>query len=156
MRNGRTTFHRLANVFFFTGFLALALLAGHSVHAGSIPAWLDDAVTTWNEENPTLLIQFVDIKDSFVWYMLPKTPEKGIKEIRENIYGMAQAHGYVRTEDEELVTTGKPPSPNKPYKEKKCWRRNFTLNLETGRQRMLTTQICDDVQSWFAGFRIVQ
>jgi hypothetical protein len=57
-------------------------------------------------------------------------------------------------EAEELVTTGRPPASTPGRK--KCWQRGFTLEIDTGRQRMLTTQVCADGDNWFAGFRIVQ
>ena len=61
------------------------------------------------------------------------------------------------TAEEELITMAKPPSPNQPYKDKKCWKRSFVLEGEvTSAGRMLTTYVCEDVQSWFAGFRILQ
>ena len=136
--------------------VTLGFLAAGLCQAASIPAWLDDAISNWNQENPAVQIRFVDIKDSFVWYMIPDTPETGHKVVRERTYGIAEAHGYQRTEAEELVTTGRPPSPVKPYKEKKCWTRSFTLNLEVGRQRLLTTLVCEDEGYWFAGFRIAE
>ena len=125
------------------------------IGAASVPAWLDDAITEWNLENPKVQIQFVEIKDSFVWYAVPNTPETGHAELRESIYGIVQRHGYQRTEAEELVTTGRPPSLDKSSsRDKKCWKRSFTLDLEVGRQRLLTTQVCADTTSWLAGFRV--
>ena len=97
--------------------------------AASIPVWLDDAITEWNEENEAIQIEFVDIKDSFVWYMVPDTPDIGHKDIRESIYKIIQSNGYKTTDQEELVTTGKPPSQTTPYKEKKCWQRSFVLTI---------------------------
>ena len=126
-----------------------------AIGAASVPAWLDSAITEWNQENPKVQIQFVEIKDSFVWYIVPNTPETGHVELRESIYGIVQRHGYQRTEAEELVTTGRPPSPNKSgSRDKKCWKRSFILDLEVGRQRLLTTQVCADTTSWLAGFRV--
>jgi hypothetical protein len=139
-----------------TCLVTIGFLAAGLCHAASIPAWLDDAISKWNHENPAVQIRFVDIKDSFVWYMIPDTPETGHKVVRERTYTIAGAHGYQRTEAEELVTTGRPPSPVKPYKDKKCWTRSFTLNLEVGRQRLLTTLVCEDEGYWFAGFRIAE
>jgi hypothetical protein len=137
-------------------FVAATLFAIIPVNAASIPAWLDDAITQWNEENPEVKIQFVEIKDSFVWYMIPNTDEIGSKELRESIYEISQKNGYTKMEAEELITLGRPPSPTGPGKQKKCWQRGFTLEIDTGRQRMLTTQVCADGDNWFAGFRIVQ
>ena len=126
-----------------------------AVGAASVPAWLDGAITEWNEANPEIRIQFVDIKDSYVWYAVPNTPETGHAELRESIYGIVQRHGYERVEVEELVTTGRPPSPTKSASgDKKCWKRSFTLDLDTGRQRLLTTQVCADSPNWLAGFRV--
>jgi hypothetical protein len=137
--------------------------------AQSIPVWLDDAITEWNQKNPDTPLRFVDIKDSFVWYTVPATEEIGPKEIRERVYGLVGRNGYEVTAEEELVTTAKPPSPNEPYKPKKCWRRSFVKNMDGqsntkavggGRsgmsQRMLTSLVCEDYQSWFTGFRIAQ
>ncbi len=135
--------------------IACYWLGTAAIGAASVPAWLDAAITEWNQENPKVQIQFVEIKDSFVWYMVPNTPETGHVELRESIYGIVQRHGYQRTEAEELVTTGRPPSPNKSgSRDKKCWKRSFTLDLEVGRQRLLTTQVCADTTSWLAGFRV--
>jgi hypothetical protein len=81
--------------------------------------------------------------------------------------------GYKLTDDEERVTTGKPPSPVSPYRTKKCWTRSFVLDIEelsnttaaggrgssgkSGlRQRMLTSLVCDDKPYWLTGFRILQ
>ena len=136
--------------------LTIGLLSAGFGLAASIPAWLDDAISAWNQENPDLPIQFVDIKDSFVWYMIPVNDEIGHAEIRKRIYALVENHGYQKTVAEELVTTGKPPTPNKPYKPKKCWSRSFTLTVDVGRQRMLTTLVCEDTASWFTGFRTVQ
>lgn len=148
---------------------ALFLLIATPGGAASIPAWLDDAITEWNGKNPETPIQFVDIKDSFVWYVIPQTPEIGHQKVRESIYGIVLEHGYKMTADEELVTTGKPPTQNAPYRPKKCWRRSFVKDIEelsntTTRgggasgmtQRMLTSMVCEDVGSWYAGFRILQ
>jgi hypothetical protein len=151
--------------------ITVGLLAASHAMAASIPAWLDDAISDWNDENKSIQIEFVDIKDSFVWYMIPDTPELGHKEIRSSVYEIIQNNGYLATDQEELVTTGKPPSPTTPYKEKKCWTQSFVLDIEelsnttvagghSGRaglrQRMLTSSVCEDGPIWFAGFRILQ
>ena len=99
--------------------VAIGLLSAGVAMAASIPAWLDDGITKWNQENPDVRMQFLAIKDSFVWYMVPKTEAIGTAEIRKRIYAIAEAHGYQKTVEEELVTTGKPPSPTKPYQAKK-------------------------------------
>ena len=83
--------------------VTLGFLAAGLCHAASIPAWLDDAISKWNQENPAVQIRFVDIKDSFVWYMIPDTPETGHQVVRERTYTIAEANGYRRTEAEELV-----------------------------------------------------
>jgi len=151
--------------------LAIGLWAATPLSAGSIPAWLDDAISEWNAENEGMLIEFVDIKDSYVWYMIPDSPDIGHKEIRKSIYEMVQANGYKTTDQEELVTTGKPPSPIAPYKEKKCWTQSFVLDIEElsntkaaggrgerpgMRQRMLTSLVCEDGPYYFTGFRVLQ
>ena len=153
------------------GFLA-CLTVATPCDAASIPAWLDDAITGWNEKNEATQIEFLEIKDDYVWYMIPYTSEIGSKDIRERIYEMVAEHGYNVTDDEERVTTGKPPSPVSPYKTKKCWTRSFVLDIEqlsnttaaggrsggrSGlRQRMLTSLVCDDKPYWVTGFRILQ
>ena len=152
----------------FAGIAGLTL-SGSPCVAASIPAWLDDAITKWNQENENIQIEFVDIKDSFVWYMIPDTEETGHQEIRDGIHKIVREHGYGVTDQEEMVTTGKPPSPTNPYKAKKCWKRSYVRNIEelsnttvsgggqSGvRQRMLTTLVCDDAEYWFTGFRILQ
>ena len=151
------------------GVIAISLFASGPCNAASIPAWLDDAITEWNKENPDVQIEFVDIKDSFVWYMIPDSPETGNKEIRTSIHEIVLNNGYEVTDQEELVTTGKPPSQTTPYKEKKCWQRSFVLTINelsnttaTGggrsgvRQRLLTSLVCQDGRDWYAGFRIAQ
>ncbi len=146
---------------------AVAALATAPCLAASIPAWLDDAITGWNARNPAQQFQFAGIKDSFVWYRIQGAPGIGPKEIRDAAYGLAKSHGYVTTDNEELVTTGKPPVDGGPSTPKKCWRRSFVLNLDnldntkavggepSGiQQRMLTSMVCDDNPSWAAGFRV--
>jgi hypothetical protein len=136
--------------------LAVGLLSSGLAIAASIPAWLDDAITSWNQENSEVPIRFLDIKDSFVWYMMPKTDSISHSQIRERMYAIAESNKYQKTVEEELITTGKPPSPVKPYQAKKCWSRSFTLNVDVGRQRMLTTYLCEDTSNWYTGFRIIQ
>jgi len=144
--------HR-TSAFCCAALLGLALLAGSPGHAASIPAWLDDAITTWNEENPAIEIQFVDIKDSYIWYMVPKTAETGHETVRERVYAIAARHRYQMTDAEELVTTARPPAATS---NKKCWNRSFTLDIDAGRQRMLTTLVCDDTGRWLTGFRVLE
>jgi len=155
------------------GLGAAGLATTTPCQAASIPAWLDDAISEYNEENKATQIEFLEIKDDYVWYMIPDTPEIGHKDIRERIYAMVLDRGYKLTDDEERVTTGKPPSPVSPYKTKKCWTRSFVLDIEelsnttaaggrggSGRagmrQRMLTSLVCDDTPYWLTGFRILQ
>ena len=128
-------------------------------HAASIPAWLDDAITEFNKNNPAMQIEFVDIKDSFVWYTIPKTAEIDGPEIRARIHALIQRHGYEKVNEEELVTTGRPP--NKPSKTMKCWRLSFFLSSTSETRamsggRMITNMVCKDDQKWFTGFRIAQ
>jgi hypothetical protein len=140
--------------------LTICTFATTPCNAAQIPAWLDDSITSWNTNNPTSTIQFVDIKDSYVWYTMNATPELGSKEIRARVYGIAYKNGYANTQDEEIVTTGKPPKANGPVKTAKCWSRSFLRDLQKGsattEQRMLTTLVCEDGASWSAGFRILQ
>ena len=156
----------------FSVLFIIASLVGAGLGvAASIPAWLDDAISEWNseKENKDIPIQFVDIKDSFVWYMLPENEEFGQKEIRSRVHAIVLANDYMNTDEEELVTTGKPPSPVNPHVPKKCWRRSYVLDLNaqsntkavggrrTGQQqRMLTSLVCEDEGFWFMGFRILQ
>jgi hypothetical protein len=140
--------------------LTINMLSTTPSHAGSIPAWLDDSITNWNTNNPQSRIEFVDIKDSYVWYQTPATPELTSKEIRARVYGIAYKNGYVDSQDEEIVTTGKPPVANGPVKTRKCWTRSFLRDVQKGSattvERMLTTLVCEDGANWSAGFRILQ
>lgn len=163
----------MKNRFALCGCAAVALavlLSTTPVSAASIPAWLDEAISTWNEENKTMPIEFVDIKDQFIWYAVADTPEIAGTDIRTSIYDLVLQHGYEVTDQEERVTTGKPPSELSPYKKKKCWTRSFVRNIEelsnttsvgggnrSGiRQSMLTSLVCEDGDDWFTGFRILQ
>lgn len=152
------------------GLVTAVWLATAPCIAASIPAWLDEAISKYNQRNPALKIEFADIKDSFVWYRVPSSPEMGHKEVRDVTYKIVQEHGYVTTDDEELVTTGKPPSVDGRNATKKCWRRSFLLTIDKlsetttlgggegagQRQRMLTSLICDDDTYWATGFRIIE
>lgn len=135
--------------------------------AASVPSWLDDAITKWNSAHAESQIQFVDIKDSFVWYDVAKTPEIGSQQIRERVNNIVLAHGYTPMDDEELVTTGKPPVKSGRVVAKKCWSRSFILDIKaqenaktvgemsaTVRQRVLTSLVCDDSETWWAAFRV--
>jgi hypothetical protein len=137
--------------------------------AASIPSWLDDAISKWNTANPTSQIRFVEIKDSYVWYDVPRTAEVGHAQIRERLNKLVLDHGYKPMDDEEMVTTGKPPVTSGRVVSKKCWSRSFVLNLqaqadtkEVGgespgqRQRMLTSLVCEDTKAWWAAFRIAE
>lgn len=143
---------------------SLALLVGGLAatpcSANQIPAWLDDAITQWNTENPASSIQFVAIKDSYVWYTMAGSPELPSKEIRTRVYNIAYKHGYANSQDEEIVTTGKPPVASGPVKTRKCWTRSFLRDVQkaspTTVERMLTTLVCEDGPNWSAGFRILQ
>jgi hypothetical protein len=146
-------FNRSMTIASFTLFAMAATLTV----AASIPVWLDDAMTEFNEKNPNMQFRFVDIKDSYAWYVVQDTAEIGSKDIREGIYGLAKANGYKMTSEEELLTTARPPSQKSPATDKKCWKRSFTLDGGTGSAgRMLTTFVCQDDQQWFTGFRILQ
>ena len=144
------------------GLVAVGLFAVTPVGAAQIPAWLDDSITSWNTNNPKDQIAFVDIKDSYVWYAVAATPEIGSKEIRARVYGIAYKNGYANTQDEEIVTTGKPPKANGPVKTTKCWTRSFLRDIQQGDssngtvERMLTTLVCQDGSNWSAGFRLLQ
>ena len=142
------------------GLIGMGLLAASPCHAGSIPAWLDDGISQWNKANPESRLQFVSIKDSYVWYTMPGNTELASKDIRERVYGIAYKNGYANTQDEEIVTTARPPSPNGPAKEKKCWTRSFLRDIQKGSpttvERMLTTFVCEDGANWSVGFRALQ
>jgi hypothetical protein len=144
-----------------------ACCVGVLCSAASIPAWLDDAISKWNAANPETQIRFVDIKDSFVWYDMPRTPEHGHQQIRERINNIVLGNGYEPTDDEELVTTGRPPVASGRSTDKKCWSRSFVLNISAQgdtkaagadspgqRQRLLTSLVCEDSSTWWAAFRV--
>jgi len=154
----RLEFHYLRRAAIVLAGLFTAILFGAAdARAASIPAWLDDAITGYNEHNTSTQIQFVDIQDSYVWYRILDTDELGSKEIRGRIYGIAEANGYTTTSAEELITTDRPPGSSQPHQDKKCWKRSFVLDTQTGSSgRMLSTSVCEDQSYWFAGFRILQ
>jgi hypothetical protein len=136
--------------------LAVLSISTGMALAASVPVWLDDAITEWNAENAEVPIRFLDIKDSFVWYTMPKIDEISHSQIRERTYAIAESNGYQKMVAEELVTTGKPPTATKAYQPKKCWSRSFTLNIRASEQRVLSTLVCEDPANWYMGFRIVQ
>jgi len=141
--------------------LAALVLAGTTPgRAASIPAWLDDAITGWNTAHPENPFQFVAIKDTYVWYRMAPVPDLTPRDVRERVYGIAQANGYSRTQDEEMVTTARPPVSSGPTKSAKCWTRTFLRSAQKGAtggsQRMLTTMVCEEGVSWSAGFRVLE
>lgn len=140
--------------------MAASVCSAAPVGAGSIPAWLDDAITDWNKANPASPILFTDIKDSYVWYSIEGKPEFSSKDIRGRVYNIAYKHGYANSQDEEIVTTGKPPVASGPAPVRKCWTRSFLRDIQKGSpttvERMLTTMVCEDGSNWAAGFRILQ
>ena len=150
------------------GVLAAVLIASPPCGAASVPAWLDDAISKWNAANPGTQIRFVDIKDSFVWYDIPKRADLGSQQIREPVNSIVLGNGYEPLDEEELVTTGKPPVSSGRSSAKKCWSRSFVLNIsaQSGttasggdssagqRQRMLTSLVCEDDATWWAAFRV--
>lgn len=147
----------------------VGMLGAAPCGAASIPAWLDDAISKWNGENPTVPITFVDIKDAWVWYEIPKTSEIGHQRIREAINRITLGKGYEPLNDEEFVTTARPPVKGGPATQKKCWNRSFVLNVQAQgntkavgdespgqRQNMLSSMVCDDADRWWASFRVAQ
>jgi len=140
--------------------LTVGFLAVTPGHAAQIPAWLDDGISQWNKANPTNTITFVDIKDSYAWYTMAASPDVSAKDIRGKAYGIAYKAGYANSQDEEIVTTARPPSPNGVGKTKKCWTRSFLRDVEKGSattvQRMLTTMVCEDTPNYALGFRVAQ
>jgi hypothetical protein len=149
--------------------VAAALVAAVPAHAVSIPAWLDQAITSWNGAHPESQIRFVNVKDSFVWYDMPRTPELGHAQIRDRVGGIVEEHGYAPMDDEEMVTMAAPPVTSGRTSQKKCWSRSFVLNVEAQantkavgedspglRQRVLTSLVCEDTATWWAAFRVAE
>lgn len=149
--------------------LALSAVAATPSRAASVPAWLDAAISKWNGEHPDAAIRFVNIRDSFVWYDMPKTAELGHQQIRERVNAIVLNNNYVPMDEEELVTTGKPPVTSGRSTPKKCWSRSFVLNIQSQsntkavgeesagqRQRMLTSLVCEDTATWWAAFRVAE
>jgi hypothetical protein len=98
---------------------------------------------------------------------MAKTPEIGQQQIRERVNHIVLANGYTPMDDEELVTMGKPPVESGRVVAKKCWSRSFILDIKaqenaktigdasaTQRQRVLTSLVCDDTETWWAAFRV--
>ena len=148
--------------------LAGAAAAVSPCGAASVPAWLDAGISKYNAAHPDAEIRFVDIKDSFVWYDMPKVEGMSAAQIRERVNSIVLANRYEPMDDEELVTTGKPPVQSGRSTPKKCWSRSFVLTIqaqsntkEVGgdpsgiRQRMLTSLVCEDSGTWWAAFRVV-
>lgn len=147
---------------------AVVILSAAPCLAASVPAWLDDGISNWNAGHPDSAIRFVNIKDSFVWYDIPRTDELSQKQIRERLNSIVTANGYEQMDDEELVTTGKPPVTSGRTTPKKCWSRSFVLNIQAQsgtkavgddeaagqRQRLLTSMVCEDSAVWWAAFRV--
>jgi len=138
------------------GFVGILCLAVSALHAASIPAWLDQAITDFNKNNPTSPIEFVAIKDQYAWYKLPKGGGVDAAAIRSRVYGIAQSSGYSKMSPEELVTTARPPVPSGPAVQKKCWSRSFTMTIQAGQERLLTSLICEDSADWKMAFRVIQ
>ena len=150
------------------GLVAAGALTATPCRAASIPAWLDDGISKWNAENPDVPIRFVNIKDSFVWYDIPKTPEVPQQRIRAGVDKIVLGNSYQPLDDEESVTTGKPPVTSGASTPKKCWSRSYVLNVQAQsntkavgdedaagqRQRMLTRLVCEDYSTWWAAFRV--
>ena len=147
--------------------VGLCMISATPCGATSIPAWLDEGITQWNSANPETPIRFVDIKDSFVWYDMPKSSDVGQARIREGVNKIVLGHGYVPLDDEEKVTTARPPVTSGRTQSKKCWSRSFTLDVQAQsetkavggespgqRQRMLTSLVCEDSATWWAAFRV--
>ena len=136
--------------------VAVALLASLSSQAASIPAWLDQAITDFNKANATRPVEFVEIKNSFVWYRVAKDGSADSVKGRKLLYTIAESTGYATTSPEELVITARPPAASGPDKDKKCWSRSFTKDVTTGQQRLLSSLICEDGENWMLGFRVIQ
>jgi hypothetical protein len=97
---------------------------------------------------------------------MPKSERLDHRQIRERVHAIALGNGYEPMDEEEQVTTGRPPAASGPTQPKKCWNRSFIRNIEAQsdtkavgddssgqRQRMLTTLVCEDSASWWAAFR---
>ena len=134
----------------------VALLGGVPSRSASIPAWLDQAITDFNKNNPASPIEFMAIKDQYVWYKLAKGEGLDATAIRGKVYGIAQASGYAKMSPEELVTSARPPVASGAATQKTCWSRSFTMTVTTGQERLLTSLICEDAADWKMAFRVIQ
>ena len=145
------------------------VVAAAPAHAASVPAWLDEGISNWNQANPQAAIRFVSIKDSYVWYDMPKAQDIDQKLIRERLKTIVHRNGYEPMDEEDLVTTGKPPVTAGRSAPKKCWSRSFVYNIQAQsntkssdddvaaqRQRLLTSLICEDSSVWWAAFRVAE
>jgi len=146
------------------------LAAAAPAHAASVPAWLDEGITNWNQANPDAAIRFVTIKDTYVWYDMPKAQDINQKQIRERLKAIVHRNGYEPMDEEDLVTTGKPPVASGRSTAKKCWSRSFVYSIQAQantkavgddetagqRQRLLTSLICEDASVWWAAFRVAE
>ena len=146
----------------------LAILLTAPAQAAAVPAWLDEGISDWNQANPEAAIRFVSIKDSYVWYDMPKAADLNQKQIRERLKAIVHRNGYEPMDEEDLVTTGKPPVTSGRSAPKKCWSRSFVYNIQAQnntkavgddetsgqRQRLLTSLICEDTSVWWAAFRV--
>ena len=145
----------------------LAAMTATTALAATIPAWLDAGITKWNGANPAAQLKFINIKDSYVWYEMPKSTEHSLPQMRDRVNTVVLGHGYKPLDDEEMVTTGKPPVASGRSNPKKCWSRSFVLDIQAEsdtkakgdeasgqRQRMLTSMVCDDSATWWAAFRV--
>ena len=147
-----------------------ALFVATPAPAASVPAWLDEGISNWNHDNPAAAIRFVNIKDQFVWYDMPKTADVTVKEIRDRLKNIVYKNGYEPMDEEDLVTMGKPPVTAGRSAPKKCWSRSFVYNIQAQsgtkavgdddpsgqRQRLLTSLICEDSSVWWAAFRVAE
>ena len=156
-------------VFAFAAAVCIAITVATPAPAASVPAWLDEGISNWNHENPAAAIRFVNIKDQFVWYDMPKTADVTVKEIRDRLKNIVYKNGYEPMDEEDLVTMGKPPVTAGRSAPKKCWSRSFVYNIQAQsntmsrddersaqRQRLLTSLICEDSSVWWAAFRVAE
>lgn len=147
--------------------LCLGAMTAAASRAATIPAWLDAGTTKWNGANPAAKLSFVNIKDSYVWYEMPKSAEHTLPQMRDRVSVVVLGQGYKPLDDEELVTTVKPPVASGRSSARKCWSRSFVLNIQAQndtkavgddpsgqRQRMLTSLVGDDSATWWAAFRV--
>jgi hypothetical protein len=150
--------------------IGLALPAAAPCVAASVPAWLDEGISKFNAAHPGDEIRYVDIKDSFVWYDLPKTAAASLSDVRKRLNEIVLANRYQPMDDEEIVTTARPPVASGRTQAKKCWSRSFVLTIQAQsdtkvvggsdpaglRQRLLTSLVCEDVDTWWAAFRVAE